>query len=353
MRRRPPGDRVLVYLDHSTLSALARHEPGFGALRRLLAEAVDGDLLCPYSPEHRDESVLARDDSYEAIDSLGDELSIGIEFRSREQIEWREIYAAAAAFLGDEPKPVWKEAFREDPHVPRDDRFFEFMGGRIRLKVRFPVDDGQRAEVRHEKAKEDPIEQAYEVVRGLSFEEVAEANLEAMLTWKVGPLFDAERFMGLTQTRWADLLREWLTSEGPNMEPDSALNRYLAFAIRDSQTESLIERYPALRDRVAEFKSSTALRSMPTLRYPALLRAALATDPTKRKARPSDGYDIEHLTIGLSRCDIVTADRAMTRIVRERRLIPTGCELFEFSDVSGFTAAIEATLASRRPPAGR
>ena len=33
------------------------------------------------------------------------------------------------------------------------------------------------------------------------------------------------------------------------------------------------------------------------LRYPALLRAALAADPTKRKARPSDGYDIEHLTL--------------------------------------------------------
>jgi hypothetical protein len=33
--------------------------------------------------------------------------------------------------------------------------------------------------------------------------------------------------------------------------------------------------------------------------YPALLRAALAAEPTERKARPSDGYDIEHLTIGL------------------------------------------------------
>jgi hypothetical protein len=72
----------------------------------------------------------------------------------------------------------------------------------------------------------------------------------------------------------------------------------------------------------------------------------LAADPTERKPRSRDGYDIEHLTIGLSRCDLVTADRSMTRIARERDLIPDGCQLFEFSDVAGLTAVVEQALGS-------
>jgi hypothetical protein len=348
LRRRPPGERVLVYLDHSTLSALARDEPDFAELRRLLTTAVEsGHLLCPYSPEHRDESVLARADSYEAIDKLGDVLAMGIEFLGRERIEWNEIYAAARAFFGEEPNALWKEAFREDPHTPREKLFFEFMGGHIRVRARFPVDEDQRAEVRHEKAKEDPMQEAYADIRerGFSFEEIAEANTQAMLNWKLGPIFDADRFDAALRERRDELMKEWITTPGTDITPGSAVNRYLAFATRESQARALVERFPALEDRAAEFKASTVLRSMPTLRYPALLRAALASDPTKRKARASDGYDIEHLTLGLSRCDIVTADRAMTRIVRERELIPDGCQLFEFRAVADLAAAVGGALA--------
>jgi hypothetical protein len=326
---------------------MARDEPFFADLRRRLASAVEsGRLLCPYSPGHRDESALARPDSYEAIDKLGDVLAMGIEFLDRETIEWNEIYAAARAFFGAEPKAPWKEAFREDPHTPREKLFFEFMGGHIRVKARFQVDEDQRAEVRHEKAKEDPMQEAYDDLRvsAFSFEEIAEANVEAMLNWKLGPIFDPERFYAALRERHVAVLKEWITTPGTDMTPGSAINRYLAFATRESLASALVERFPALHARAAEFKASTELRSMPTLRYPALLRAALASDPTKRKATPSDGYDIEHLTLGLSRCDIATADRAMTRLVQERKLLPEDCQLFKYSDVAGFTAAVENAL---------
>jgi hypothetical protein len=166
--RRPPGDRVLVYLDHSTLSELARDEkPEFGELRRLLERAVEsGRLICPYSPQHRDEAVLARPDTYDLIDKLGDVPAMGIEFLDRELMEWHEIYAAARAFLREEPRPLWKEAFREDPHTPREELFSEFMGGQIRVKARFAADEEQRAEVGYQKAKEDPMFQAYAELRG-------------------------------------------------------------------------------------------------------------------------------------------------------------------------------------------
>jgi hypothetical protein len=45
------------------------------------------------------------------------------------------------------------------------------------------------------------MEEAYAEVRGLSFEEIAEANLEAMLDWKLGPLFDPERSARMTEAR--------------------------------------------------------------------------------------------------------------------------------------------------------
>ena len=67
---------------------------------------------------------------------------------------------------------------------------------------------------------------------------------------------------------------------------------------------------------------------MPTLRNPPLLRAALATDPTSRRARPSDGHD-----------------EAMTRIVSERGLDPAGCQLFKTADVEGLSRAITDALA--------
>jgi len=346
--RRPPGDRVLVYLDHSTLSELAREErTEFVELRRLLKRAVEsGRLICPYSPEHRDEAALAAADFYDAIERTGDVLAMGIEFLARERIEWQELYAAARAFLGQEPRPLWKEALRADPHTPREKLFFEFMGGMIRVKARFAVDDAQRAEVLHEKAKEDPIAEAYAELRGagFSFEQMAEANTDAMIDWKLVPLFDPEGFQAAIERRRTALLSEWMTASEPSLAPGSPTNRYLSFAERMSQTTAFVERFPELLERAEEFKSSSELRSLPTLRFPALLRAALAADPNKRKARPSDGYDIEHLTIGLSRCDIVTADRSMTLIARERALIPDGCELFEFRDVAGLVAAIEQAL---------
>ena len=213
----------------------------------------------------------------------------------------------------------------------------------IRVKARFAVDDEQRAEVLHEKAKEDPMAEAYSELRvaGFSFEQMAEANTDAMLNWKLGPLFDPEGFQVAMERRKTELLSEWMTTSEPSLVPGSPTNRYLSFAERTSQTTAFVERFPELLECAAEFKRSGELRSLPTLRYPALLRAALAAEPNKRKARPSDGYDIEHLTIGLSRCDIVTADRSMMLIARERALIPDGCQLFEFLDVPGLTAAVE------------
>jgi hypothetical protein len=55
-----------------------------------------------------------------------------------------------------------------------------------------------RAEVMHEKDKELALTEAYEDVRDqFSFQDICEANLHALLEWKLGPLASTSKFLAL------------------------------------------------------------------------------------------------------------------------------------------------------------
>jgi hypothetical protein len=194
--------------------------------------------------------------------------------------------------------------------------FASGFGGAFRVRARFEPSDWQIAEVEYEKSKEAPMTKAYQELRdaGYTYEEMAEANLQAMIRWKLGPVVDPAARRD-TLLRYAEWLDAAATEDRPNIDAGSPYSRMMAFAVRDTQAKHLLERYPALRARGAEFAASDSLRHMPTLASPAALRAAIATIPN-RQARPSDGYDINHLTRGLSRCDVVTADGGMTELCR-------------------------------------
>ena len=125
------------------------------------------------------------------------------------------------------------------------------------------------------------------------------------------------------------------------------MSRFVAVSQRGQFARHLVERFPALAKRAKEFVGSTELGHMPSLRDPALLRAALATMP-ERKVKKGDGYDIIHLTCGLSRCDIVTADGGMTELVRGQRLVPHGCLVFSRREIGKFHQALDAALATSR-----
>jgi hypothetical protein len=129
------------------------------------------------------------------------------------------------------------------------------------------------------------------------------------------------------------------------MKTGSAFNRFISARKQGHLVEGLLRRVPGLAGRGAEFASSDALRTCPMLAYPALMFAALAVSPN-RKARPSDRYDVSHLTKGLSRCDIVTTDRGMAHICRERKLVPSGVKLFSSAELDD----LDAHLRSLIPP---
>jgi hypothetical protein len=218
------------------------------------------------------------------------------------------------------------------------------FGGSFRIHARFDPADWQIAEVENEKSKEVPMTQVYEELRekGFNFAEMTEGNLSEMIRWKLGLLVDPQRFgldLAVRMAEW----EETADTEHPDVIAGSPWSKMLAFGHRLTRTKHLVERYPELGERAAEFAASDDLRHMPTLVYPALFRAALAASPG-RKARPGDGYDIEHLTRGLSRCDLVTADSSMTELCRTYKLVPAGCQLFSYRELEAFQRAVEEAV---------
>ena len=339
LRRRPPGDRVLAYIDQSTMSELAcsdRH----AATRELLQSGVQaGKLICPESHGHKDET-LAATRSWQAILDLQDELSMGVGFRDEMPTAQYEAISAVAEFCG-EPAPysLVDEAFRSDPHAHRD----ELFPGGMRIRMRPTPNDYLLSEVVHEKGKESTLQRAYDAARvlGRSFDEQVEAEYAEMVYWVLGPLTDPERFGAQLASKKLPLVTggSWEIGLG------SAITQYTAVAMRQDWTTHLAERFPSMDSRWSEFAVSDELRHMPAFRYPALFRAALAT-MRDRKAKKGDGYDIAHLTRGLSRCDIVTADAGMTQIVRDRRIVPAGCQLFSFREMAELQRAVDTALAA-------
>jgi hypothetical protein len=141
-------------IDQSALSSLVRDDDHADVREALKPRVEAGTLVCVRSHEHEDETLLAPKELWEEIDRLSDELAMGIEFRSREEIEWSEIYAAAAAFLRQEqPQDLWEEAFATNPHIPREELFMTAFGGSFRIRARFDPSDWEIAEVEHEKSK--------------------------------------------------------------------------------------------------------------------------------------------------------------------------------------------------------
>jgi hypothetical protein len=334
LRRRTPGPRILLALDQSTLSDLALNE-AYADTRHLLVTAVEADkLVCPMSLGATDET-LETPGLWQAIADLHEELSVGIEFLDPKTIRQREASAAAAAFCEQEVLySVEDEAFDRDPQTPRNELFPDG----IRVIARFGPTDVRSAEVAREKAKEAMLQPAYDQTRaeGLSFEERAQGELEAMVRWVLGPLADPG-FEAEFARKQAAVTRGFMTGDY------SPVSKLVAVSERRMFAETLVEHFPALVERAQEFAVSDELAYMPALRYPALLRAGLALT-RNRVARPGDGYDIDHLTCGLSRCDIVTADGSMTQLVLNHKLIPEGCQLFATRDMAGLHQAVEAAL---------
>jgi hypothetical protein len=329
LRRRHPGDRTLIYLDQSALSALVRDNRRQSLLILLRNLVSRGIALCPQSMNHVDESLLHAD-LYQDLDDLADELSAGISFNFDDNYTlWSEISSAVAAFLGEEsPRDVWREAFVDDPQKPIDQLHPPF-----RVRARSMRQEWMVREVENERAKAEllrPVRAAIHASRR-TFREQAALEYSSRVGSLLEPLLDPDAFSARLDASVQRMAVAMLSGD-IDVIGGSAYSRHAAVYMRRAHCESLSERHPALPDKIEEFAKSAELASMPSLRFPALLHAALATgSATKGPARspkPSDLHDIAHLTLGLGRCDIVTCDSSMAQLCRERRLVPNGVLLF-------------------------
>ena len=339
LRRRSPGNRVLAYLDQSTVSALATEER-HAATRELLQDAVRaGKLICPSSLGHTDETLAAAR-SWNDILTLQDELSMGVHFYDEEQLVQRELLSALAEFLGEKPtQELWEEALSDDPQTPRD----ELFPGGMRVRTFHEPNSRGLSEVAHEKNKELALQAAYDQARALgrSFDEQAEAEFDAQVYRYLGAVSAPDRFVEDLKRREVDLhsSAEWTT------EPGSPVGKFIVIQQRAYFVAHLADAYPALVGRGYDFSQSENIRHLPSMVYPPLFRAGIAV-MRGRKWDRGDGHDIDHLTKALSRCDIATADGGMTQLARDRKLVPDGCTLLPFRDMDGLHRAIEAAVSA-------
>lgn len=344
MRRRPPGEKVLVYLDQNTYSSLARSrdespKPEDRAHRPLmdfLEEGVRADrITCIDAPEHADESLVAADrDAFRDTRRL---LSMGVGFKGWDEILWEEVYSIAAEFSGEQSRSIdWHEAFYADPHAARE---VYFPGG-LQVSVDMGVADWQVESVQNQKELEATLEELYEIDRakGWSHEQMISVMFNDIANIHLRWLFDRQGFGDQLLALDDRMQATPFDPLEPGEEQMKLGDRFMDMAVMRTRCAELVERYPAIANDLPGFK--LLLTRSPMIALPALLRSAIIEMPG-RKPNSGDGYDIKHLTNGLSRCDFVTGDAGMTQLCRNAKLIPDGCQLFNYREHPELLKALE------------
>lgn len=336
LRRRPVGERKLVYLDQSTLSSLAL-DANHSDLMKFLDQAVRTErIVCVGAPEHEDESLVAPD--RDAIQKVRRTLSMGIDFLGWQEILWEEVRAIASEFTGaSRIAPDWREAFRMDPQTPRE----KLYPGGMQVSVDMGVPDWRTDSVEKQKELELTLDKMYEIDRakGWSFETLSAAFFNDMVNIHLRPLFEWKTYSDMFLE-----LGDQVYGGDPMVVTDEDMNRI--HRLMDLQemrrkVEYLVESYPAIADDIMGFK--LALTRSPMIAFPALLRSGIISTP-RRKAKRGDGFDIKHLTNALSRCDFVTCDAGMAQLCKNFKLVPAGCKVFSYREHAELMSAIEEAV---------
>ena len=204
---------------------MVREPDGFGELRAVLVASVrSGRVICVRSPAHDDESALAKEETWFELNELARDLSPGVRFLTAGEIENNEIRVAARELLGKAPGALWPEAFTADPHTSSEPTV-TVLGGEVRLRTVLRPTELDRAEVVHQKDKEGPLTEAYrEAGDNVSFEELCEAYLHALLEWRLGPLASTSKFLALLKRREREVAEEQERGDNP-LRPGSTQTR--------------------------------------------------------------------------------------------------------------------------------
>jgi hypothetical protein len=336
----------LIYLDTSTFGALARGADETEPLADALRTALDSETgVCVGAPWHDDEAALLRFGS--KLDRLVQTIrtyTLDVRMKFDEELINYELYAAAYAFTGEPYEMTWREAFRKDPDNPP---LKPFQADYLNRKHAIEHPPAPVDEVQHDRGTSESLTEAHTYLRaeGVPWEEVAAANLDEQVRYLLGPLA-GPGFLSLAEKRERAAIEDWLRG-GPVMEPGSPTGKYLRVAHIASNARRMRERFPAIDADPQAFCASEAVRSLPMIRLFAFLLAALSVDGRRTRPQQSDLHDLWHLTYGLSRCDVVTADRRSCEITRGRNLVPQGVRLIEAHRFDEVAKAVAESCAGR------
>lgn len=291
-------------------------------------------IVCVDAPEHEDESLVAKD--REDILAARRTLSMGIDFRGWQETLWSEAHAIAAEFVGGSLIDLtWKEGFRKDPQSPRE----KLYPGGFQVNVDMGIPDWRVESVVNQKRLESNFDDHYAADRakGWAHEKLLSGLFNDMVDIHMRPLFDPKGYQEMFLK-----LGDQIEAEDPTSEKAMKLmDQLLDLQLMRQRCEDLHQLYPGIAKDILGFK--LALTRAPTIAYPAIFRTALIETPN-RKSKPGDGFDIKHLTNGLSRCDFVTCDGGMAQLCKNNNLVPAGCQLFSYRDHGALLSAIESAV---------
>jgi hypothetical protein len=345
-RRRPTSRRLLIYLDSSTFAAVARKDAGADELDAAIRTAIDYEAaICVGASWHEDEvALLNLGSALDRVTRVIRQYTLDVRMRNPETLINHELDAAASEYSGRTYPVTWREAFDCDPDDPPRKPFqADYLDRRGRPE--FPA--VLVAEVNDMRNTSERLLEAQRELRDrqLDWDTVAEANIDARVRYLLGPLADPD-FSVVEQARRDDLVRAWNQGDD-GAEPGSPARRYARFAQVASDARALLERYAAVAADPSGFSWSDIVRYLPTVGLFSVLIAALSIDGKRTTPQPSDLHDIWHLTYGLSRCDIVTADRRTARLATQTELVPAGVRLFEAHKLSDIAAAVRYAAIQR------
>lgn len=343
-RRRPNCRARLFYFDTSTYGVIARGDEGAERLSQLLSQALeDGSGICVGSPWIDDEVSLVQSETiHDRLRKTVRSLTLELRMKFSEVLINEELFAAGKAF-SDESEPItWREAFDDDPDNPPLSPF----QAQYRNKREGPEPrSGFVDEVEYDRTVSASLLEAHTELREaqLNWEAVAEANEAGRVNWLLGVLVDPN-FLNEANAKQRNIVGASITQDEADAGPGSDMSKYLRFAQIASMARHLAEDYPRIAEDPVAFANSDELRSMPTVRLFSYLLAALSVDGRRTTGLDSDFHDLWHLTYGLSRCDVVTADKRSYALATERSLVPEGTELVRAHELVAIEHAVRKVL---------
>lgn len=338
----PPHRKKVIYVNQFAISdmmkAVDAHADGHKRVERFWLELFEGLervcklqlAVCPFSPVHRDESLVSR--TFEPLKRMYEQLSNGVTFHHGDQIEQKQTDAALVAWLDGRAAE-----HPADPERITNGSLHEWQG-RFLVTVSMKYPDERVAGIRRRRSRltaslgqwfEDcrqRIDKSFDYALAIESDGCRDGLLGAYNEWV---------------NRQIDLAhgRKPFTPENVSPSPGAEqVSLILEVLKRRGVSQENIGRL------LLEFLSSEQFRNTPVNRISTRLFASIAHAAANGQRRPPDqgmANDINVVSAYLPYCDAMLIDnrvRAMLTSLPKRHALDYPCRVFSRNNGDEFLA---------------